>query len=287
MEIEMFKILKHAILGPQVKQLVFEAPAVARKRKPGQFVILRINESGERFPLTIADADPKAGTITIIFQEVGKSTFQLGTLKAGDAVLDIVGPLGKPTEIEKFGHVICMGGGVGVAEIYPVAMALREAGNEVTAIIGARSKDLVILEEQMRRSSHKLWVTTDDGSYGYHGLVTDPLKEILNDTNKKVDRVFCIGPVPMMRAVAEATRPYGIPTIVSLNPIMVDGTGMCGACRVEVGGETKFACVDGPDFDAHQVNFDLLMKRLTIYKDQEKLSWELWKQQHGKCTKKS
>jgi len=282
----MYKILEKKVLGPNVKQFVIDAPAIARKRKPGQFVMIRTNESGERFPLTIADANTEKKTITIIFQEVGKSTFDLGILDVGDSILDIVGPLGMETDVEKFGRVVCMGGGVGVAEIYPVAMAMKEAGNEVISIIGARTHSLVILEEHMKNASHKLWVTTDDGSYGYPGVVTGPLNDLLCNPKTKIDRAFCIGPVPMMRAVAEATRKYKIPTIVSLNPIMVDGTGMCGACRVEVGGQTKFACVDGPDFDAHKVDFDLLVQRQGMYLDQEKLSWEQWKEKHEKLIEK-
>ena len=276
----MFKILEKKVLGPNVKQFVLDAPAIARKRKSGQFVMLRINREGERFPLTIADADPEKGTITLIFQEVGKSTFELGTWGVDDSILDVVGPLGEATEVEKFGRVVCMGGGVGVAEIYPVAMAMKEAGNEVISIIGARTQSLVILEEHMKNVSHKLFVTTNDGSYGYPGFVTNPLNDLLCDPKIKIDRVFCIGPVPMMRAVADATRKYEIYTIVSLNPIMVDGTGMCGACRVEIDGQTKFACVDGPDFDAHKVDFDLLIQRQQMYVEQEKLSWDEWKKKH-------
>ncbi len=276
----MFRILEKAELGPHVIQFVIEAAAVARKRKPGQFVMIRANEHGERFPLTIADADPDQGTITIIFQEVGKATYELGTLEVGDAILDLVGPLGRETEVMKFGRVVCLGGGVGVAEIYPVAMAMKAAGNEVIAIIGARTRALIILEEHMHRASDRLIVTTDDGSYGYPGLVTGPLNELLGNPNPHLDRIFCIGPVPMMRAVAAATLPYQIPTIVSLNPIMVDGTGMCGVCRVEVGGKTKFACVDGPDFDAHLVDFDLLVRRQRMYVEHERLSWERWKKLH-------
>lgn len=276
----MHQILEKKILGPQVKQFVVEASAISKKRQPGQFIMLRINETGERFPLTIADADPGKGTLTIIFQEVGKSTCELGELEAGDGILDMVGPLGMQTEVEKFGRIVCIGGGVGVAEIYPVAMAMKQAGNEVISIIGARTHSLIILEEHMRNASHKLFPTTDDGSYGYQGVVTGPLNDLLCDPKTVINRVFCIGPVPMMRAVSEATREYKIPTIVSLNPIMVDGTGMCGACRVEVGGQTKFACVDGPDFDGHQVDFDLLTQRQKMYLTQEKLSWEQWKQKH-------
>ncbi len=276
----MYQIINKKVLGPQVKQFIIAAPEIAKKRQPGQFIMLRINKKGERFPLTIADADAKKGTITIIFQEVGKSTYELGTFETGDAIQDVVGPLGQPTEVEKFGRIVCIGGGVGVAEIFPVAMAMKEAGNEVISIIGARTHSLIILEEQMRDASHKLYVTTDDGSYGYPGVVTAPLNDLLCDPKTKIERVFCIGPVPMMRAVSEATLKYKISTIVSLNPIMVDGTGMCGACRVEVDGQTKFACVDGPDFDGHLVNFDLLTQRQKMYLVQEKLSWEQWKKEH-------
>jgi len=275
----MFPILSKKILGPNVKQFVLKASAIARKRKPGQFVILRIDQNGERFPLTIADADVEAGTITIIFQEVGKSTFHLGTLEEVDAILDVVGPLGKATEVENYGRVVCMGGGVGVAEIYPVAMAMKQAGNEVISIIGARTHSLVILESLMEQASHKLYVTTDDGSYGFHGLVTGPLNDLIADANKKIDRVFCIGPVPMMRAVANATKTPGISTIVSLNAIMVDGTGMCGACRVKVGGETKFACVDGPDFDGHLVDWQELFYRRKSYFDDEIRSLCHWEKE--------
>ncbi len=276
----MHQILEKKVLGPQVKQFVIEASAISKKRQPGQFIMLRINETGERFPLTIADADPEKGTITIIFQEVGKSTYELGRLETGDVILDVVGPLGRKTEVENFGRVVCIGGGVGVAEIYPVAMAMKQAGNEVISIIGARTHSLIILEEHMGHASHKLFPTTDDGSYGYQGVVTGPLNDLLCDPKAEINRVFCIGPVSMMRAVSEATRKYKIPTIVSLNPIMVDGTGMCGACRVDVGGQTKFACVDGPDFDGHLVDFDLLTQRQKMYLNQEKLSWEQWKQKH-------
>jgi ferredoxin--NADP+ reductase len=282
----MYNILEKKVLGPNVKQFILAAPAIAKKRKPGQFVMIRTYQHSERFPLTIADADPEKETITIIFQEVGKSTFELGLLEAGDFIMDVVGPLGMATEVENFGRVVCMGGGVGVAEIYPVARAMKDAGNEVISIIGARTHSLVILEDHMKQASHKLWVTTDDGSYGYPGVVTGPLNDLLCDPKTKINRVFCIGPVPMMRAVAEATRTYKIPTIVSLNPIMVDGTGMCGACRVEVDGQTKFACVDGPDFDAHKVDFDLLVQRQGMYVEQEKRSWEQWKQKHEKLIEK-
>lgn len=274
------RIVEKEVLAPGVKKFVVEHPLIARKRRPGQFVILRVHEKGERFPLTIADADPERGTVTIVVQEVGRSTMELGLKEPGEDILDFVGPLGKPTPIENYGRVVCMGGGVGVAEILPVARALKEAGNHVTGIIGARTRELLIFEDEMGRACDELIVCTDDGSYGVHGFVTGPLKEMI-DRGEKIDHVFCIGPVLMMKAVAELTRGPAIHTSVSLNPIMVDGTGMCGACRVTVGGVTKFACVDGPDFDAHEVDFDLLVKRLQQYRDEEKLSLELFKKKLG------
>ncbi len=269
----MFPILAKQTLAPGVNRYEVAAPEIARHRQAGQFVILRANEEGERIPITIADADPARGTITLIVQEVGKTTRLMGRKEAGDFLPDVCGPLGEPTHIEKFGHCVCLAGGVGVAEIYPAVAALRAAGNYVTAVIGARTRELLILEEEMRRVAHRLIVTTDDGSYGVHGLVTRPLTEMLNNTDF-VDRVFCIGPVPMMRAVAEVTRPFHIPTIVSLNPIMVDGTGMCGGCRVTVGGKVRFACVDGPDFEAHEVDFDELVRRQRMYHNEEQTSLE-------------
>ncbi|MCL4707903.1 sulfide/dihydroorotate dehydrogenase-like FAD/NAD-binding protein [bacterium] len=269
----MYKILQARSLAPGVKRFEVAAPEIARHRRAGQFVILRAHEEGERIPITIADADPERGTITLIVQEVGWTTHLLGQKQAGEFIPDVCGPLGEPTHIENFGHCVCLAGGVGVAEIYPVVAALRAAGNQVTAIIGARSQELLILEQEMRRQAHHLLVTTDDGSYGIHGLVTQPLAKMIK-RGELLDRVFCIGPVPMMRAVTELTRPYGIPTIVSLNPIMVDGTGMCGGCRVTVGGQVKFACVDGPDFDAHQVDFDELVRRQQMYRNEERESVE-------------
>ncbi len=264
----MYQILKKRVLSPTIKLMDIKAPMVAGKCKPGQFIILRIDEKGERIPLTIADFNREQGTITIIFQEVGRTTQQLGKLEAGGSVLDFVGPLGHPTEIENFGRVLCIGGGVGIAPIYPITRALKEAGNEVISIIGARNKDLLIFEDEMRAVSSELRVCTDDGSYGQKGFVTDVLKQVVAEKGD-VKMIWAIGPMPMMRAVAETTRPMGIKTIVSLNPLMVDGTGMCGACRVAVGSETKFACVDGPEFDAHLVDFALAMKRLVIFKDEE------------------
>lgn len=265
----MYKILQARSLAPGVKRFEVAAPEIAQHRHAGQFVILRAHEEGERIPITIADADPERGTITLIVQKVGWTTRLLGQKQAGEFIPDVCGPLGEPTHIENFGHCVCLAGGVGVAEIYPVVAALRAAGNQVTAIIGARSQELLILEQEMRRQAHHLLVTTDDGSYGIHGLVTQPLAKMIK-RGEPIDRVFCIGPVPMMRAVTELTRPHGIPTIVSLNPIMVDGTGMCGGCRVTIGGQVKFACVDGPDFDAHQVDFDELARRQQMYRHEER-----------------
>jgi ferredoxin--NADP+ reductase len=245
-----------------------EAPLIANKARPGQFVILKAHEDGERIPLTMAETDPDKGTITIIYMVVGKSTALFRDLKVGDAYQDVIGPLGKPTHVEKIGEVICVGGGTGVAVLHPITRAMKDVGNQVTCIIGARNKDLLILEDKMRSASHDLRVCTDDGSYGHHGFVTDIVKEVLEQ--KKIQLVVAIGPVPMMKAVTNITKAYSVPTMVSLNPIMIDGTGMCGGCRVTVGGKTKFACVDGPEFDGHQVNFDELMLRLQAYCEEEK-----------------
>jgi ferredoxin--NADP+ reductase len=263
------RILMKQQLAPSVQLFEVEAPLIARKAKPGQFVILRVNEEGERIPLTIADFNRDKGSITLIFQEVGASTIELGLLNEGEFLLDLVGPLGKATHIEKFGTVVCVGGGIGIAPVYPIARGLKEACNEVISIIGARSKDILIYEEEMAAVSDELIITTDDGSKGIKALVTQPLKELL-DSDKKISLVVAIGPVIMMKFVAETTRPYGVPTVVSLNPIMVDGTGMCGGCRVSVGHENKFACVDGPEFDAHKVDFESLMARQRMYKPHEK-----------------
>ena len=248
------------------------APRIAAKAKPGQFVILRANEGGERIPLTMAETNKKKGSISIIYQIVGKSTALFKTLKKGDSYLDVIGPLGKPTHIEKIGKVACVGGGTGVAVIHPITRGYKEAGNEVTAIIGARTRDLLILEDKMRAASHDLRVCTDDGSYGHHGFVTDVLKEILE--GKGSDLVVAIGPVPMMKFTCDLTKKYNVKTVVSLNPIMVDGTGMCGCCRVTVGGQTRFACVDGPEFDGHDVDFNELTHRLQAYVNDEKVSYE-------------
>ena len=265
------------MLTPNVKLFEVEAPAVARKARPGQFIILRIDEKGERIPITVVDSSPKDGTIILIVQEVGKTTKKLGTMKVGDEIADIVGPLGNPSEIKKYGQVVVIGGGVGIAEAYPEAKALKEAGNRVICIIGARNKDLLILEEEMRQVSDELHITTDDGTKGRKGFVTDVLKDLISQ--KKIDLVSAIGPTIMMKVVSEMTRPHGIKTIVNLNPIMLDGTGMCGVCRVTIGGETKFACVDGPSFDGHLVDFDELMARLRIYLEEEGLSMERFEKQ--------
>jgi glutamate synthase (NADPH/NADH) small chain len=269
----MYRIVEKQDLTPAIRLMRVEAPAVARKALPGQFIILRLHERAERIPLTVADYDRDGGTITIIFQVVGKSTEELAMVAEGESILNFAGPLGRPSEIEHYGNVVCIGGGAGVAPIYPVARSLRQAGNRIASIIGARSTGLLFFEEEMRAVSHDLHIVTDDGSRGKRGLVTDALGEILG-SGEKVDLVFAIGPVPMMRAVAELTRPHGIRTIASLNPVMVDGTGMCGSCRVSVGGASKFACVDGPDFDAHQVNFDELLARQRMYLREEQESRE-------------
>ena len=268
-----FQIVEARFLAPDVKLLRITAPRIAKRQKPGQFVIIRVNDTGERIPLTIAESDPVAGTVTIIVQGIGKTTKMLNRLEAGDAIADVVGPLGKASEIEKFGTCVVIGGGVGTAIAYPTAKGLKQAGNEVITIIGGRNRQLVILEDEIRAFADKVIITTDDGSYGEKGLVIDPLKSMIA-AGKKVDYVLAIGPIPMMRAVANVTREFKIKTVVSLNPIMVDGTGMCGGCRVQVAGKSQFACVDGPEFDAHQVDFDILTKRNAMYRDLERKSLE-------------
>jgi ferredoxin/flavodoxin---NADP+ reductase len=277
-----YTILSKYVLAPTITKFEIEVPLIARKRKPGNFVIVRATETGERIPLTICDSDPLRGSITLIIQAIGKTTTLITRMEEGDAFLDIVGPLGHPTPIENFGTVICIGGGVGTAEVYPIAQALKEAGNKVLSIIGARSRDLIILEEEMQSISDSLYITTDDGSYGEKGFVTDVLQKIL-DSSYNIACVYAIGPIPMMRAAAEVTRPYEIKTFVSLNPIMMDGTGMCGACRVTVDGKMKFACVDGPEFDAHRVNFDELIARNKTYADLEQLSLNSLKESEQEC----
>jgi ferredoxin--NADP+ reductase len=265
----MFKIVRREEMAEGTVILNdIEAPLIARKAKPGQFVILKANEEGERIPLTMADTDPEKGTVTIIYMVVGKSTAIFRDLKVGDGYQDVIGPLGKATHVEKVGKVVCVGGGTGVAVLHPITRALKQIGNDVTCIIGSRTKDLLILEKEMGAASNDLRVCTDDGSYGHHGFVTDVMKEVLEEGDVKL--VVAIGPVPMMKAVSNITREYNVSTMVSLNPIMVDGTGMCGGCRVTVGGKTKFACVDGPEFDGHQVDYDELMLRLQAYLEEEK-----------------
>ncbi len=269
----MFKIVKREEMAEgTVIMNEIEAALIARKAKPGQFIILKANETGERIPLTIADTDPEKGTITIIYMVVGKSTALFKSLQVGDAYQDVIGPLGKPTHLEKIGKVVCIGGGTGVAVLHPITRALKEIGNNVICIIGARTKDLLILEDKMKAASHDFHVCTDDGSYGHHGFVTDVLKEVLENNDVKL--VVGIGPVPMMKFVSKMTKEYNVKTMVSLNPIMVDGTGMCGGCRVTVGDETKFACVDGPEFDGHEVDYDELMLRLQSYCEEEEKSYE-------------
>lgn len=264
----MFAIKETRQLAPGIKLFRLEAPRIARKRQAGQFIIARIHDHGERIPLTIADSDVERGTITIVVQGVGKTTKLLNQLTTGDSILDVVGPLGMPSDVKLFGTVVVIGGGVGTAIAYPTAVAMHRAGNRVVSIIGARSKEFVILEDELRSASDELFVMTDDGSYGEQGFVTQKLQALI-DAGTSIDHVLAIGPIPMMKAVAEVTRPKQIPTIVSLNPIMVDGTGMCGGCRVLVAGETRFACVDGPEFDAHQVDFEILVQRNKQYRSQE------------------
>jgi len=271
------EIIELRKLTPQINLLKLSVPLITQKAKAGQFVVLRINEEGERIPMSITDLDSKTGILTIIFQEVGKSTAHLATFKKGDRLEDVVGPLGIPTHIENFGTCVCVGGGIGIAPIHFVTKSLKQAGSKVISIIGARSKNLLILEEEMRKLSDQLLISTDDGSYGHHGFVTDLLTKLLSEKTK-VDFIMAIGPVVMMKAVCKVTAPWGIKTLVSLNPVMVDGTGMCGACRVTVGGKTKFACVDGPDFDGHLVDFDELLKRQAMYVKQEKIAMERFTQ---------
>ena len=264
----MYKIVTKRELNSAVTLMEIEAPFIAKKAKAGQFIIFRIDEKGERVPLTIAGYDREKGTVTIIFQKVGFSTIALGALNEGDYILDFVGPLGKPTEVEGHKRVCVVGGGVGCAIALPSARAFKEAGAEVTVIVGFRSKDIVILEDEFKAVSDRFILMTDDGTYGRHGLVTQPLQELL-EAGETFDEVLAIGPIPMMKFVCKTTQPFGVKTMVSLNPIMVDGTGMCGGCRVTVGGEVKFACVDGPEFDGHQVDFAELMNRNGVYRERE------------------
>jgi ferredoxin--NADP+ reductase len=264
----MYKILEARSVGFKIKQLVIEAPRIARKQKPGQFIILRVYERGERIPLTIKCSDPVAGTVTIVVQSMGKTTSLLSSLEAGDYILDIVGPLGRPMEVANFGTVAVLAGSVGTAMALPTSNALKAAGNHVIFIEGARNAEMVIFEDEVRQASHETYIMTDDGSYGEQGVVTKKLSELVA-SGRKIDLVLAVGPVPMMRAVAQVTHPLGIKTTVSLNSIMMDGTGMCGGCRVRIDGERKFACVDGPEFDASKVDFGILMQRNSMYRDKE------------------
>ena len=271
---------KESLIPGKPSKLVLHAPAIASHARPGHFVMLRMSPTGERIPLTIADTDAEKGTITIVYLVMGKSTAILEDLKAGDEILDVCGPLGKPTHIEKKGTVICVGGGTGIAAMHHIAKGHSRIGNKVVGIIGARNKDLLLFEKELASFVDELLISTDDGSYGHKGLVTDLLRDRL-ESDKDVFEVVAVGPVPMMAAVANTTRPYGVHTTVSLNPIMVDGIGMCGACRVTVDGKTKFACVDGPEFDGHKVDFDELRRRLGAYRDQEKVSIDQYRSTHG------
>jgi NAD(P)H-flavin reductase len=264
----MFKILEKTHLAPQVFQYLLHAPDIAKKALPGQFIIIRLDETGERIPITISNSDPTQGTLTIYVQVVGKTSIEMSLMHAGDFILDVVGPLGNPTQIDHFGTVVLIGGGFGIAAIHPITRALTQAGNKTIAILGARTEELVILEKEMLDAATNVHVVTNDGSYGSTGMVTDTLK-ILIEKNETIDRVIAIGPLIMMKSVADLTRPHNIPTLVSMNPIMIDGTGMCGACRVTVGGVMKFACVDGPEFDGHAVDFEGLLNRLKTYIPEE------------------
>jgi ferredoxin--NADP+ reductase len=282
----MYRILQTISLAPQVNEMIVRAPFIAGHAKAGNFVVLRMHEKGERIPLTIADSDEKYGTITLLFQKIGKTTEELGTLRAGRAIRDIAGPLGHATPIRKYGHCVLVGGGIGTATLFPILKALRIERNRTTVILGARTKELLVWEDKFREYAADLILTTDDGSSGKKGLVTEALQEIL--TSEKVDIVFTVGPVRMMQAVSEMTRPQGIKTLVSLNPVMVEGTGMCGACRVSIAGKTKFACIDGPEFDGHEVDFEEIAQRLHFYKDEEVTSLKKYnaKRCKGKCGKK-
>jgi ferredoxin/flavodoxin---NADP+ reductase len=270
-----FQIIHAQFLAPGIKRFVIEAPRIARKQKPGQFVILRIYEEGERIPVTIENSDPQKGTINIVVQSAGKTTHLLNTLETGDSILDVVGPLGKPSEIRNYGTVVVVGGGVGTAMAYPTAAALKRARNRVISIVGARNKELVILEKEMREVSDALLITTDDGSYADKGFVTDKLRQLI-ENGTRIDLVVAVGPIVMMKAVSELTRSENIHTVVSVNPIMIDGTGMCGGCRVLIDGKSEFACVDGPEFDGHKVNFQVLVQRNAMYRDAERQSMEVF-----------
>jgi ferredoxin--NADP+ reductase len=274
-----YRILEKQVLGDVNKLMVISAPEITRKAQAGHFVIVRAHEYGERIPLTIADFDRQAGTLTIIFQEVGKSTMEMGTYEVGDAFLNVVGPLGHPSEIENLGTVVCVGGGVGIAPIHPIARALKEAGNRVISIIGARTQDLLFWEDKMGAASDELIVCTDDGSYGRKALVTEPLKELLETLGNQIKHVWAIGPAIMMKFCVKTVEPFDVPIIVSLNTIMIDGTGMCGGCRVQLRDGAQFVCVDGPEFDGRLVDWDLLMARQAFYREEERLAVEHWEHQ--------
>ncbi len=276
-----FKIHSNDPIAPSVFRMVVDAPHISGHRRAGQFVIVRPAGGSERIPLTIADADPVAGTITLVYQVVGRTTAEMALIEAGGELADIAGPLGRPTHVEKVGHVVCVGRGIGVAPVHPIARAMKDAGNRVTSIIGARSADLLIMESEMRAASDELICITDDGSYGRKGFVTDALRDLLNNPDGKVDLVVAIGPPIMMKMVSLLTREYGVPTLVSLNTVMIDGTGMCGGCRVTVNGETKFVCVDGPEFDGHGVDFDAMMRRQRMYADEERASYDTFRKEHA------
>ncbi len=278
----MFEILEKERIGPGVNRAVISAPDIARAHKPGQFIILRTHEEGERIPLTVADKDTEKGTITLVWQEVGVTTYYMGTMCVGEKLKDLAGPLGKPTHVENFGTVVGVGGGIGVAPLYPITKAMHDAGNHVITIVGARTEGLLIMTEEMRKVSDELLISTDDGSFGIHGFVTQVLQGLI-DKGTPLALCVAIGPVPMMRAVVNVTKKANLPTVVSLNPIMVDGTGMCGACRVEVGGKTLFGCVDGPEFDGFEVDFDLLMKRLAMYKGPELIGLNKFRETDRGC----
>ena len=278
----MYRIVEKKTLAPTITKYVIEAPYVAKKRKAGNFVIIRVDEKGERIPLTLVDSDPQTGTITLIVQALGKTTKALALKHEGDFIQDVMGPLGNPTPIEAGKIIASVGGGVGTAELYPITKALKDAGNTLYTIVGARSKELVILESEMESVSDKFYITTDDGSYKRKGFVTDQLRELL-DANLGINMVYAIGPLPMMRAVSNLTKPYGVHTLVSLNAVMVDGTGMCGGCRVTVNGKMKFACVDGPEFDGHTVDFDEMLLRNRSYADMEKISTDRFLQDPHLC----
>lgn len=276
----MAKIIeKRLIREPDVFYYKLDAPLISRKARPGQFVIVRISENGERVPLSLADIDPQGGTISLIVMSVGKTTAEMSTLRAGEEVLDLCGPLGQPTHIENFGRVVLVGGGFGVAPLYPIAQAMKAAGNEVITIMGARSSELLIYEKEMTRVCDRVIITTDDGSRGTKGTVTLALQEELGKSG--ADLVMAVGPAVMMKFVSMTSRPFNVKTVVSLNPIMVDGTGMCGGCRVSIAGKTRFACTDGPEFDGHQVDWDILMNRQKMYSKEEKLSYDEWKRRHA------